>query len=78
MRKGRRFLGGLKSALRLCEKEIGRRNMTPENLLDFQRNRALVCRVIKSVKRNALRQFCSTIGRDTELGGCMVYFEEDD
>lgn len=42
--------------------------MTPKNLLDFQRKRALVRRVIKSVKRNAWRQFCSTIGKVTELG----------
>ena len=43
--------------------------MTPENLFDFQRKRALEHRVINSVKRNTWRQFCSTIGRGTESSG---------
>lgn len=41
--------------------------MTPKNLVDFERKRALVHRVITSVKSNAWRQFCSKIGRGTEL-----------
>jgi hypothetical protein len=60
---------GMKSAL--LEKELGLtecRNMPPEDLVDFQGKRASVRRVIKSVKRNAWRHFCSTIGSATELG----------
>ena len=50
----------------------------PEILLNFQRKRALVCRVVKSAKRNAWRQFFSTIGRGTGLGDVWSKWKKQD
>lgn len=45
-----------------------RKNLNQDNLIDYQRKRAIARKVIKSSKKNAWRQFCSSIGREVKLG----------
>lgn len=43
---------------------ILRKQLSQENLIDYQRKRAMARKIIKLSKRNAWRQFCSSIGRE--------------
>ena len=45
-----------------------RSNLNKENLMDYQRKKAQTRRVIKGSKKNAWREYCSTIGREVKLG----------
>lgn len=43
------------------------RTLTMDNLVNYQRKKALARKVIKEAKKDSWRQFCSTIGRETTL-----------
>ncbi|MGL5597184.1 MAG: hypothetical protein ACRDDA_03515 [Aeromonas sp.] len=45
-----------------------RKNMSMDNLVEYKRKAAIVRRTIKTAKRNTWREFCSNIGRETDLG----------
>lgn len=45
-----------------------RRSLTPESLLTYQRKKAQARRIIKESKRKYWQNFCSSIGRETQLG----------
>lgn len=47
--------------------KILRKTLTTDNLIEYQRKKTLARKVIKEVKRESWRQFCSTIGRETTL-----------
>ena len=51
------------SALRVL-----RSNLNQENMLNYQRKKALARRVIKNCKRNAWRNYCSTLWREVQIG----------
>ena len=42
--------------------------LTERNLKEYQRKRAIARRTIKTVKREAWWELCSTIGKGTEIG----------
>uniref|UniRef100_A0A8C2IDK7 ribonuclease H n=1 Tax=Cyprinus carpio TaxID=7962 RepID=A0A8C2IDK7_CYPCA len=44
-----------------------KRTLTPEAVIDYQRKRAYVKKIIKSTKKLAWQNFCDTIGRETEI-----------
>lgn len=59
-----------------CRDAIGERNrafrkvrglLTQDNVIDYQRKRAIVPGINKSSKRNAWRPFCVSIGGESEL-----------
>lgn len=41
--------------------------LTPETVIDYQRKKAYVKKIIKSTKRAAWQNFCNTIGRETDM-----------
>lgn len=41
--------------------------MSQDNLIDYQRKKAMARKIIKSSKKNAWRQFCPSIGREIDL-----------
>ncbi len=45
-----------------------RNNLNQENLINYQRKKAQARREIKNSKRNAWRSYCSTIGREVQIG----------
>ncbi|MGL5590845.1 MAG: RNA-directed DNA polymerase, partial [Metamycoplasmataceae bacterium] len=45
-----------------------RKNMNIENLLEYKKKAALVRRTLKLTKRKAWREYCSNIGRETDIG----------
>lgn len=44
-----------------------RKTLTMDNLVDYQKKKAMARKVIKEAKKETWRQFCSTIGRETTL-----------
>lgn len=42
--------------------------MSLDNLTGYQKKRTMGWKIIKSSKKNARRQLCSSIGREVELG----------
>jgi len=46
---------------------ILRKHLSQDNLVDYQRKRAMARKIIKASKKNAWRQFCSSIGREVNL-----------
>lgn len=44
-----------------------RTTLTMNNLMEYQRKKALARKVIKEAKKESWRQFCSTIGKETTL-----------
>lgn len=44
-----------------------RATLTMNNLMEYQRKKALARKVIKEAKKESWRQFCSTIGKETTL-----------
>lgn len=44
-----------------------RKHLSQDNLIDYQRKKAKARKIIKSLKKNAWRQFCSAIGREIDL-----------
>ena len=45
-----------------------RRQLNQDNIIDYQKKRALARKVIKTAKKNTWRKFCSSIGREVQLG----------
>ena len=52
-----------------------RRNLSQENVLDYQRKRAAARKIIKGRKKETWREFCSSIGRGVELGDVWSMFK---
>lgn len=44
-----------------------RTHLNQDNLIDYQRKKAMAWKIITSSMKNARRQFCSSIGRETAL-----------
>uniref|UniRef100_A0AAQ4RRK9 Reverse transcriptase domain-containing protein n=1 Tax=Gasterosteus aculeatus aculeatus TaxID=481459 RepID=A0AAQ4RRK9_GASAC len=53
-----------------------RRSMTDTKVLEYQRKRAETRRTIKRAKREAWREFCSTIGMGTDIGRVWKMFRK--
>jgi len=45
-----------------------KKTLIPITLIVYQRKRALARKIIKQAKRKYWQSFCSTIGRETQLG----------
>lgn len=53
-----------------------RKNMSQENLIDYQKKRAVARRIVKYTKKRTWREFCSTIGRGVKLGDVWSMFKQ--
>lgn len=53
-----------------------KKNMTHENIIEYQRKRAVARRTVKCVKKKTWREFCSTIGRGVMLGDVWSMFKQ--
>ena len=53
-----------------------RKNLSQDNVIEYQKKRAIARRTIKSSKRKAWRDFCSTIGREVEIGKVWAMFKK--
>lgn len=64
------YHGGMKNILMLLgivKLEKLRKTLTLDNLIEYQRKKAMARKVVKDTKKEAWRQCCSTIGRETNL-----------
>ena len=51
-----------------CTEAIKEQSTNQESLINYQRKKALVCRIIKNSKQNAWRNYYSIIRREIERG----------
>lgn len=64
------YLGGQKcskAAKREKSFKFLKRTVTTEAVIDYQKKRVYVKKVIKNTKKTAWQSFCNTIGRETEI-----------
>lgn len=62
----------LKTEIKLAFR-ILKRTLTPEAIQEYQKERAKARRIIKQTKKRYWQGYCSSIGKETELGevwGC--------